>query len=130
MATTRPGRRVRFTSIQRRDRARRIVERFAAEVEASGARFLVVHLPRREDFDARAEGRALWYAELLDALAVEYPVVEIGVDGERLREDDFAPRGHYGARLNQLVAAALAPPVVAALCHEGTGRPPPTGCPR
>jgi hypothetical protein len=113
-----------------RDLARRIVERFAAEVEASGARFLVVHLPRREDFDARAEGRALWYAELLDALAVEYPVVEIGVDVKPLREDDFTPHGHYGARLNQLVAAALAPPVVAALCHEGTGRPPPTACPR
>lgn len=97
-----------------RELARRLVARFAAEVEADGAAFVVVHLPRREDLEARRAGRAVWYDALLRedlaAIAVADPTAGVATVEAAL----FAPRGHYAPALNATVGAALAEPVLRA----------------
>ncbi|MFN8599589.1 MAG: SGNH/GDSL hydrolase family protein [Candidatus Binatia bacterium] len=93
-----------------RELARRLVARFAADVTADGAAFVVVHLPRREDLAAKLAGREVWYAPLLQDLAslgVVEPTASVASDDAAL----FAPRGHYAPALNAIVGAALAEPV-------------------
>lgn len=94
-----------------RELARRLLTRFAAEVTADEAAFVVVHLPRREDLAERHAGRDLWYASLLADLAplgVVEPTAAVASDDPAL----FAPRGHYSPAMNAIVGAALAEPVL------------------
>ena len=96
-----------------RELARRLVARFAADVAADGAAFVVVHLPRREDLAVRNAGREVWYAPLLQDLApigVVEPTASVTSDDAAL----FAPRGHYAPAMNEIVGAALAEPVLRA----------------
>lgn len=105
-----------------RELARRLVARFAADVAADGAAFLVVHLPRRDDLAARRAGHEVWYDALLrDDLAplgVADPTAGVATVEPAL----FAPRGHYSPALNAIVGAVLAEPVLRA-----AGRPRDTG---
>lgn len=95
-----------------RELARRIVARFAADVAADGAAFLLVHLPRREDLAVRRAGREVWYEPLLREdlapLGVADPTAGIASVDDAL----FAPRGHYSPAMNAIVGAALAEPVL------------------
>lgn len=97
-----------------RELARRLVTRFASEVASDGAAFVVVHLPRREDLEARRAGRSVWYDALLrDDLAplgVADPTSAVATVDPTL----FAPRGHYSPALNAIVGAALTEPVLRA----------------
>lgn len=96
-----------------RELAARLVTRFAADVTADGAAFVLVHLPRREDLAAKHAGREPWYAPLLQDLAplgVVEPTASVASDDAAL----FAPRGHYAPAMNAIVGAALADPVMRA----------------
>jgi len=98
--------------------ARRLLARFAAEVADSGAAFLVVYLPRKQEFDeARARGTS-WDAGLVAAITAGEAVVRPDGGFAPLGDGDFQPGGHYGRRLNAIVAEALAAPVGAALCEQ------------
>jgi hypothetical protein len=82
-------------------------------VQASGARFVVVHFPRRTDLEqARADGR-LPNLGLIEAVAQRAPVVRI--DGPllaRAADGDlgplFSPGGHYSAEGYDILATAVA----------------------
>jgi hypothetical protein len=97
-----------------RDLAERLVAAFADDVAASGAAFLVVHLPRKADAIALRDGEDLWYDALLRALDGSHTVVDpfVGVRGPV--ETLFAERGHYAAGLNRAVGEALVGPVLEA----------------
>lgn len=94
-----------------RSLAGRIVEAFARDVEASGAAFLLVDLPRREDIAALRRGGTLWYGGLLDDFEKRWRVAHplAAVSAEAMH---FAPRGHYGPGLNRAIGDALATPVL------------------
>jgi hypothetical protein len=97
----------------------RIADAFARDVAASGAGFLVLHLPRREDMLAQRAGRDVWYGTLLRTLGERFVVVS---PAQGIEVDDalFAPRGHYAPALNRIVGQALVEPVLAA----AAARPP------
>jgi len=104
---------------ERREVARRVLERFAREVAASGSAFVVVHLPRRGDLERIRAGSRLWYGDLLRELDERHRVVRpegalLQVEGE-----PFAPKGHYGPDLNRVVGEALAGPVLEAARRRG-----------
>lgn len=87
--------------------ALRIVREFARTARESGATFLVVHLPRREELADLEAGRAPWHQPFLDALAAEVEVVRPERTFGPVADGDFRPHGHYGPRLHQKVAEAL-----------------------
>jgi hypothetical protein len=89
----------------------RIVREFARTARESGAAFLVVHLPRREELADLEAGREPWDLAFLDALATEVEVVRPERDFGPIGDGDIRPRGHYGPRLHQKVADALLGPV-------------------
>lgn len=96
------------------DLAARLIDAFARDVAASGAAFLVVHLPRRMDLEARLAGAELWYATLLREIAERHTLLDptSAVAGPLVRL--FAERGHYAAELNRRVGEALVEPVLQA----------------
>src|SRR5690606_13025523 len=94
--------------------ARALIDRFAREVTESGAAFVVVHLPRREDLTTMHAGGEPWYAELLREIASRHRVVDPSAAMQQAREDGFEKLGHYAAEMNAIVAAELADPVAAA----------------
>jgi len=100
------------------DLAEHIVRAFADDVAASGAAFLVVHLPRKADLLALRDGDDPWYERLRAGIGARHgmvdPVPGVGGDPETL----FAERGHYTALLNQAVGTALVEPVLAAAAVE------------
>lgn len=93
--------------------ARWIVASFRDEVEASGARFVAVHLPRQADVRDVAAGRALEYApleaELREGTEWVDPLPEFVRHGEPaelfVSPDAWA---HYSAEGNDTVARVLA----------------------
>jgi hypothetical protein len=97
---------------EQRRLALKIIGRFARSVEATGARFFVVHFPRRIDLDrARADGR-LPNVDFIDVVNETAPVVRIdeallasagGGDLAPL----FRPGGHYSPAGYALLAAAV-----------------------
>ena len=93
--------------------ALRIIDRFAESVEAAGARFVVVHLPRRVDLEAaRSDGR-LPNSSFLDAVQEQAPVVRVDTALlERGGQGDlgplFSPGGHYSSDGYAVLAAAVA----------------------
>ena len=94
--------------------ALRIVEAFARDVHASGAAFLVVHLPRKEDMLAQRERRELWYGALLRAFRERFPLLSPTERAAQIDDALFAPHGHYAPALNAIVGEALVDPVLAA----------------
>lgn len=103
-----------------RELARRLVARFAAEVAADGAAFVVVHLPRREDLEARRAGHAVWYDPLLRADLAAFAVADPTTAVTTIDDALFAPRGHYSPAMNAMVGAALAEPVLRAASSSRT----------
>jgi hypothetical protein len=89
----------------------RIVREFARTAHESGAGFLVVHLPRREELADLEAGRAPWHQPFLDALAAEIDLVRPEKGFGPIEDGDLQPRGHYGPRLHAKVAEALLEPV-------------------
>ncbi len=91
---------------------RAIVERFRDSVAASGAGFLAVHLPSREEIGQGERGGALDYQPLLDQLADIVPVVPtlpamIRTAGPQSVPALFSEHGsgtHYGPAGHQVVA--------------------------
>jgi hypothetical protein len=89
----------------------RIVREFARTARESGATFLVVHLPRREELTDLQAGRMPWHEPFLDELVAEVEVVRPEKGFGPLADGDFQPRGHYGPRLHEKIAEALLEPV-------------------
>ncbi len=96
------------------DLAARIVAAFAADVHAAGAAFVIVHLPRREDFTTMRSGAPLWYADLLRTLDARHAVVHPEATIAHPDDTMFAPHGHYAPALNRMIGATLADPVLRA----------------
>jgi hypothetical protein len=97
--------------------ARRLIERFASEVAADGSTFVLAHLPRREDLEARRAGRAVWYDALLREDLARFGIVDPTASVATVEPELFAPRGHYAPVLNAIVGEALAEPVLRAAGH-------------
>lgn len=95
-----------------------ILATFEREVEASGASFHVVHLPKRIDLERLVEDRgSLWYAELRDELARRHAWVE--PEAALLEAAAASSVGalyngsdHYSAAGNRVVGTALAEALV------------------
>ena len=83
-------------------------------MHATGAAFLIVHLPRREDLATLRAGGALWYGDLLRELDERHTVTHPETAITRLDDAMFAPRGHYAPALNRLVGETLVEPVLRA----------------
>ena len=90
-----------------------IVAAFKQDVERSGARFLIVHLPARVDVETLSAGDPLPYAGLLAQLderfAVVHPEAALRRAAEAGAMDDlFAkPGSHYSLKGSQIVADEL-----------------------
>ncbi len=97
-----------------RDLALAITDAFARDAAASGASFLVLDLPRREDLATRRAGGVLWYDALLADLERRHgmvrPLAGVAPDGAL-----FAPGGHYAPVLNGTIGEALADSVLRAV---------------
>lgn len=90
----------------------RIIRKFREEVEAEGARFVVVHLPRKVAVSAALAGQAPAYAELLDALKAEHAVIDPlpqMADAARSGGIDslYVDPWHYSGRGALIVANAI-----------------------
>lgn len=79
------------------------------EVEARGAQFVVVHLPRLGDLEDHYSGLDPVHAALWDAITARFTVIDTvsAFDAGRL-PDFFAPRGHYSAEGQQVIASEVA----------------------
>lgn len=92
--------------------ALRILRKFREEVEADGARFVVVHLPRKVAVSAAVTGQAPAYAELLAAVKAEQTVIDPlpeMADAARSGGIDslYVDPWHYSGRGASIVANAI-----------------------
>ncbi len=91
-----------------------ILKQFDTEVRASGAQFMVIDLPRREDLRPLFEGKGeKVYEELRAELRKRYGLIDprpefAATAGEPGLKALFQTDSHYNARGNRAVAAALA----------------------
>lgn len=90
-----------------------LLETFKESVERAGARFLVVHLPRRSDLRSLAETGALPNTRLLAQVAARFDYLESAdgmVEAARRRSFGalFTESAHYSAEGNRIVANLLA----------------------
>jgi hypothetical protein len=94
-----------------------IMRVFRDEVEAAGAQFVVVHLPRRFAVSASLEGAELPYSQLLDRVKSEFTVID---PLERLtqvaRHDGahslYVDPWHYSGRGARVVASAISESII------------------
>jgi hypothetical protein len=89
-----------------------IIRAFRDEVEATGARFVVAHLPRRIAVQAHLDGADLAYAELLAVLKKEFTVVDpLDRLTQVARQDGvtslYTDPWHYSGRGASTVASVL-----------------------
>lgn len=103
----------------------RIVRGFARSAERSGAGFVVVHLPRRQELTEYEAGRLPWHEPFLRTLASEGKLVRPEELFLPVAETDFQPRGHYGPRLHRKVAESLVEPVLASRRERAAPPDPP-----
>jgi hypothetical protein len=90
-----------------------ILRAFRREVEATGAAFRLLDLPRRADLETLAAGRPLAHQPLLDRLHAEQRTVETrAMLLARRRPALFAPGGHYAAPGCRAIAHLLARTIV------------------
>lgn len=100
------------------DLSLRIVEALEREVEASGGRFLIVHIPTRNPIKRLIKGETLKHQALLDELAARYELVDPAP--ELLREaksksyEELFVEGdtHYSALAHRVIGEAVARAVV------------------
>lgn len=92
-----------------------IVDAFAADVAASSAKFILLHLPRKDHFRAFHAGEAAPYRHLLDHFQAAYHFISaedfLGV--EYTEAAYYQPGGHYGPEIHLRIAEALAADLVA-----------------
>jgi hypothetical protein len=87
-----------------------VVQAFEQEVVASGARFLIVHLPSRQEMELRA-GLGRWsYQTFLDALDNRFEVIHpegqlFNAIGDHGFGDIFT--GHFNNRGNHIIADVI-----------------------
>ena len=90
--------------------AKAIVDAFAEDVAESGATFVVLHLPRKDQFKEYHDGKRLPYRFLLDHFQEEYNFLNaedfLGV--EYAGDSYYQPLGHYGPEINLRIAEAVA----------------------
>ena len=91
----------------------RIVQEFAKDVEARGADFYVLHLPKKEELQAHSSGDRLIYSELMDAVREDHVVIdpldELLEEAKRSSVDAlYMPRGHFSISGNEVVGATIA----------------------
>ncbi len=89
-----------------------IMRRFREEVERSGARFVVVHLPRRVAVEAASKGSSAAYEQLLSAVRSEFGLIDpLPLMAEVAREQGvgelYVDPWHYSGEGAQVVAEAL-----------------------
>lgn len=88
-----------------------IVDRFSAEVSASGSRFVMVHLPTLSELRTLRADKPLPYAPLLAELRRRDTVVDPGpalLAAARENGVGAVVQGHYTARGNAIVAEVVA----------------------
>ena len=86
-----------------------IVRAFHREVEATGATFRLLAIPRRADLYTLAGGRPLAHQGLLDRLQSEHGMVDTSAALLARRHLAlFAPGGHYAAPGGRIIAHVLA----------------------
>ena len=84
-----------------------IIEAFARDVEAQGARFVVVHLPTQGDIEQYQSGQPLPYQAVIDVLRQEYIYVEtLDVFSGLPPSEYFAP-GHYDTDGTDVIASEV-----------------------
>ncbi len=83
----------------------RTIDRLANAAKADGARFLVVHVPRRHDLQTIAGGDAPWYGAWIDEIGARHELVRPELDAA---DSLFEPGGHYSQAQNLHVAETLA----------------------
>jgi hypothetical protein len=101
-----------------------IMAAFEKSVETSGARFMVLHLPRRADLDARRNARSTPDTRFVQEVARRFSFIDpadrlVQLLEDRGSEELFRPRGHYSAMGN----AVLASQVLRELERKPTSRP-------
>jgi hypothetical protein len=101
--------------------ARRILERFAAEARTQGAAFLFAYLPPATE-PLKLDEQTPWFESIRRDAERIAPVIDMGKDVRPLRDGDYHKGGHYTARLNRAVAAALVKPVLRAACADAVRR--------
>ncbi len=84
-----------------------IVDAFASEVAASGARFFVAHLPHRKDMRGYHAAGRFCYDDLLRRLDERHSLIRME---SYFTDPDFERylAGHYSAEGNELIARAVA----------------------
>lgn len=86
----------------------RTIDRLAAAAGAVGARFVIVHLPRRDDLVSIVAGEDLWYGPMLAALEEGHDVLRPDLAVTDVTDEQFQPSGHYSPSHNRFVAEVLA----------------------
>lgn len=87
-----------------------VVQAFAQQVTASGAEFMVVHLPSHPEMDLRG-GLGRWtYQTFLDALDEQFDVIHPEASLIEAAQGDLTRifAGHYNAEGNRIVAKSVA----------------------
>ena len=88
-----------------------IIDEFATEVEATGAQFAIVHLPKWPHVDMIRDGTTLPYIDLLDTLKTDYTTIDPGPALALAAEEHGIENvfiAHYAPLGNQIVANELA----------------------
>lgn len=93
--------------------ALRIIDSFRREAEEAGARFWILHIPRRDQLAAARRGKPLDYAALLKKLKKDFHVIDPTEKLLRRSESTsldslFTPQKHYSAAGNRVIAEVLA----------------------
>lgn len=114
VARTSDGRRARGSLTEEEiELALGIIRAFNDSVEANGARFLVVHLPKRREIEAALSGDTQIRSEFLDIVASENEYIKT-MPGmlEYLSKFPlgslFMEKGHYSGNGNRVIAEAIA----------------------
>lgn len=87
-----------------------IADAFASDVVESGARFIILYLPRFDHFRAFHEGKLTPWQFLLDHFDAAYHFIsaEDFLSEEYTADSYYQPFGHYGPAINATIADAVA----------------------
>lgn len=106
---------------ERGELGKAIMEAFAADVAASHAAFIILHLPRKERLKDYHKGASQPYQFLLDHFRAETHFInaENFLGAEYAHHRYFQPNGHYGPEINLKVAEAVAADLLACIDSGG-----------
>lgn len=93
----------------------RLLREFRKDVEATGGRFYVVHLPKRTDLQRLATGRGLTYGPIWERIEEEHRTIDpakalLAVsEGDDMKSLYAAPKhAHYSDKANRILADVIA----------------------